>query len=462
MPMRFDGNNDVLNSFDAAAFDDLFTGGGSLMAWIRPESYGEADFGRIFNKSLTNTGAGGWSWFLDGSGNNRMRLIHAHSTTFGDWVTPTNSIPLNAWRHVAVTYDKGAVGNDPIFYINGVAQTLTELAAPVGTATSDAPEPFTIGNLRPNDTIRAFFGRFADARVYDRILSATEIEAVYTARGNDAILGGLIGRWPLDDEAPLISGGDLYSAGSTVTGASSTTVTVPVPIEHRNGDTMILVIASEGNTSGTPETITTPAGWTKINTGQTNLPATASTPSVHLYRRTASSEPANYVVTGNQTAVKLGTILVFKRIPATQDVISTINTGTSAAPVAPSISPSAAAVLITVCVCDDDDIVPESSVNFPATVNGRKSFEVGGVSPNGCGLLIATELVNAGATGTRTFALAASEEWGCLSVAFIAGKGQTNKYVKDVSGTSSQAFVQSAPRFRQDETLGIKRRRRAA
>ena len=300
-----------------------------------------------------------------------------------------------------------------------------------------------------------------DLRVYDRALDATEIQIIANAKGLDGIEGGQLARWPMRDTRPDVSGQDFYSAGGTNTATNSLTITMVVQPENEDDDTMIMVIVSEGDSTGTPENLTTPAGWTHMNAGQTDLPATASTPSVWIYRRTAASEPANYVVTGNQAVNKIGTIMNYKGIPASEDVISSINTGTTAAPIAPSITPSAAALYISVVAADDNDLTPDSSDNFPADVNGRKSVETGGVSPNGCSMLIATELVDAGATGTRTFSLVASEEWGTLSIAFLAGQGVTGEYLRDVSDNALPSIIQSAPIFK-EESPDIRYRRRAA
>lgn len=460
MPMQFDGANDVMASVGGASVDNIFAGGGTLMAWIFPIDL--TAFPRVFNKASGGAGTDGYSFTIENGVDDRIRFAHGFSTTGGAWVSPTTSIVNGAWQHVAVVYDKDSDANAPVMYIDGALVTTTTDIPAVGTADDDSAEDFVIANENLNDTSEPWDGSIADARAYDRALTAEEIEAIHTS-GLNGIVDGLVGRWRLDDTRFNVSGQDFYSGGSTDTIGAALTLTVDLPVvaPAEDGDLLKMVIVSSGDSSGTPEDITTPAGWTLENSGQTDLPATISTPSVWIFTRVASSEPTSYVVTGNQTTTKLGTIMNFKDTATTVDVISSINTGTSSNPVAPSVSPSAPALLVTVVAGDDDDIVPSSGVNFPTGVNGRKTIEATGTG-NGCSMLVATELVDAGATGTRTFTFTGSEQWGALSIAFLAGQGATDAYIKDLTDNAAPFMIQSAPIFKEDDSLGLKTRRRAA
>jgi hypothetical protein len=54
----------------------------------------------------------------------------------------------------------------------------------------------------PPFTDRQFNGRIGDVRLYNRALSAEEMQTVHAARGTDGIVDGLISRWPLNEQAP--------------------------------------------------------------------------------------------------------------------------------------------------------------------------------------------------------------------------------------------------------------------
>jgi len=106
---------------------------------------------------------------------------------------------LNTWIHTGFTYDSaGGGGAGWIGYRDG-AQTTTD-GAKTGTVDVDNTVDFWIGG-NPPVTDRQFDGIIADARVYDRALSADEMATVHAARGTDGIVDGLLHRWMLDELA---------------------------------------------------------------------------------------------------------------------------------------------------------------------------------------------------------------------------------------------------------------------
>ncbi len=449
MTVDFDGINDVINLASPAGLDNVWAGGATLMAWVHLDSFGEASQGRVASKATNIASAGGWGFFPDGAGAvDRLRFVHDWTTTDGDWVTPDSSLTLAAWHHIAVSYNKDAAANDPAFAIDGVAQAVTELSAPAGSAASDAAQIFTLANLSPATTSRSLEGRMADMRLYNRILPIREIASIHSARGVDGIVEGLIARWPMNDGAQGTPG-SLYAQSSTAVVAAALSIVVEVvgpgqpPVQ--DGDELVLLVASSGDSSGTPENITTPAGWTHRNAGNTDLPATISTPSIWIFTRTAASEPASYTVTGNQTTTKLGSILIFRGATGF-DVASTINTGTSTLPVSPGVTAGADAIVIHVLCADNNDITPNSSDTYPPNINGRKAFEAIGTG-NGVSMGAATEMRASGATGTATWTLQASEQWGCLSLTLLGGGGAVSSYLKDVGPNQFPSIIQSGPRL---------------
>ncbi|MBN4049147.1 LamG domain-containing protein [archaeon AH-315-M20] len=173
--MEFDGLNDFINVSSHTSFDnmDKFT----LVAWIYPGGAGRDDTGRIFDK---NQATQGWIFFtcgptVAGCDSHRIALSQTFDTTDGDWGAPSNSLKLNTWQHVAVTYERDAT-KDPIFYIDGEAVTVTEVQTPSGTPDDDSSLRLSIGGLTEG---AIFNGTIDEIAIWNRTLSAKEIRDLY-------------------------------------------------------------------------------------------------------------------------------------------------------------------------------------------------------------------------------------------------------------------------------------------
>jgi hypothetical protein len=77
-----------------------------------------------------------------------------------------------------VAYDTSSVANRPVFYINGKLVTTVVRTTPSGSKSSDAASTLSIGNTSTLD--RTFDGAIDDVRIYNRILSTSEIGGLVT------------------------------------------------------------------------------------------------------------------------------------------------------------------------------------------------------------------------------------------------------------------------------------------
>jgi hypothetical protein len=93
--------------------------------------------------------------------------------------TPANSVQLNTWQHVTVTLDGtcSSLTTSVQIYINGVLQALTGSTGV--TLSADGSYPLQIGKNLLSDPDGFFKGSLDDVRVYNRILSAEEIQRLY-------------------------------------------------------------------------------------------------------------------------------------------------------------------------------------------------------------------------------------------------------------------------------------------
>jgi len=158
--LSFDGINDFANVSDSNSLDvDSIT----ITAWIYPLSFGGGNtLGRIVDK------AGSYLFYVaNDSGQEALRFYLFNSTVSGSNDSNSHSINLNAWQHVAVTYDSQTIR----FYVNGTPQ---------GSFVSPAPGPLmhNSNSLYVGDRInhdRQFNGTIDELRIWDRTLSQAEI-----------------------------------------------------------------------------------------------------------------------------------------------------------------------------------------------------------------------------------------------------------------------------------------------
>ena len=191
--LSFDGVNDSVNVGSGASLNNIRTL--TISAWIYPKSFGEGSagnlFGRVYDKR--NTLGDGLSFFLcntttacSGSITNSIAFFQGFSSADGKWTPPSNSISLNTWTHIAVTYNNpsGLTTIDPVFYKNGILVSTTETVTPSGTIGDDSVSVATIGGNIAAD--RTFDGLIDEVRIYNRVLTLAEIKRIYSLRN----LGG--------------------------------------------------------------------------------------------------------------------------------------------------------------------------------------------------------------------------------------------------------------------------------
>ena len=190
--------NQNISFTKTAALDNIFAGGGTVIAFYRPNSSGPSGEGRI----LDTTDALDEGWYLasvlDQFQGQQFRLQrNFDGSTGGTWTSNNITSPIDAssirpvrlgtWSCVAVTYDDSSAANDPVLYFNGTLIASSETITPLGNAVSDAGNPLFIGNRSGND--RTFDGLIGTLLLYDRILTPTEIRTVYNAFGRRYALG---------------------------------------------------------------------------------------------------------------------------------------------------------------------------------------------------------------------------------------------------------------------------------
>ena len=194
---------------DGDLLDAVGTNTGVAVGIIGSHSDGALGAAGVFSNSYANVGVvlstsaytkAAWIYRYAGSGNynifsgenvaNRHAFFCPSSTGFrlaaghnGTWnaVQETGGIPADTWTHVAVTYDRAESGGTLRLYRNG------RPVPGVAVATNIAPPNGGLGLLGGWDlaVVNGLQGRIDDAAVWDRALSAAEIERLYQAGAHD-------------------------------------------------------------------------------------------------------------------------------------------------------------------------------------------------------------------------------------------------------------------------------------
>ena len=156
--LTFDGANDIVTVPDAACLD--LTGGMTLEAWVYPINSLSA-----WRSVIMKEQPGNCIYYLyantDYTGPATGVFIGSEKMLSGGQM-----IPLNAWTHLAATYD----GASQKIYVNGVLLTSRAQTGSILTSTGK----LSIGG----NTVwgENFCGRIDEVRVYNRALQATEIK----------------------------------------------------------------------------------------------------------------------------------------------------------------------------------------------------------------------------------------------------------------------------------------------
>ena len=145
--------------------------------WFRPDvvNIDQSLFGTYYNASSQDNEY----VLLSAATGAKVDFWANWETSGGWWRTSSNQLTAATWAHIVVTYDASLTTNDPIIYINGVSVSITEVSTPAGAWWSGSNSDLAISD--PDYAVAAADGKFADARVYNTILSAADVLALYNA-----------------------------------------------------------------------------------------------------------------------------------------------------------------------------------------------------------------------------------------------------------------------------------------
>lgn len=123
-------------------------------------------------------------------------------------ISATNSVTLNTWQHVAVTWDGSNTSTNILMYVNGTQVSYASNGTNGSALITNTGSTTYIGNEA--DFVRPFIGRIDEVAVYNAVLSSTTINSLGVARVKGLPLristANLVSYWPLDDVSNGSSG----------------------------------------------------------------------------------------------------------------------------------------------------------------------------------------------------------------------------------------------------------------
>lgn len=178
--LDFNATTEVVAVPSDASFADPTTL--TYTGWINADTYGGQARGRI-----VHLGSGPFFSVINDTGAEAQTLRlrdERWSVDRGEWAPPPGSIQLGTTYFVAVSY--ATAGPTVQMYIDGQPVTTSTLTPPQGTLSTGTGSLFIGNNADGGAGIGAFDGRLDDVRVYNRILTPTEVLDLY----NQGLTGG--------------------------------------------------------------------------------------------------------------------------------------------------------------------------------------------------------------------------------------------------------------------------------
>ena len=184
----------------------------SISAWIKPDSLsnpGNFIVGKTHGETPMFTG---WLFRTENPSGNRNSLYFSadFNRNLNDQgfdpgqdliaVAEENVIKVGEWNHVVVTWDGSKIAANAKFYVKGSlvgkSPTHDKDINGDGTRSDDSYRPLIIGAY--DQPYAPFDGLMDDVRIYNRVLSAAEIQAIYAnSFGNIIVNATLDGQpWP--------------------------------------------------------------------------------------------------------------------------------------------------------------------------------------------------------------------------------------------------------------------------
>ncbi len=143
--IKFDGSNDYLRVPATATINNMKEM--DLTLWMSPSSLGERSQGWLISKAKGGSGlpTDGWVLRLNNSPVNSLVFAVDYANSHLEVVTAKNSITLNQWNKVRITWTGSNIASGVKIYVNDKEVTYSEKINGAGSRAIDTNSPLLIG-----------------------------------------------------------------------------------------------------------------------------------------------------------------------------------------------------------------------------------------------------------------------------------------------------------------------------
>ncbi|MFH1671106.1 MAG: LamG-like jellyroll fold domain-containing protein [Patescibacteria group bacterium] len=175
--LDFDGTDDYVGIVDDSTLDlSTFT----ISYWIKPYSSQDTWAGVLGKGAGSQSKDHNYTCVFNGTSDTQMYCGVGDGTTLEGYDDLFFNVVSDTWNHIVFTAGNGSL----IVYVDGTqSNTDSYTIAPI-----NASEPFTIGSETNDNYIYHYTGLIDDVRIYNRALSASEVESL--ANGNPSTGSG--------------------------------------------------------------------------------------------------------------------------------------------------------------------------------------------------------------------------------------------------------------------------------
>lgn len=176
---HFAGTNDYIDVGNGSL--EGWTQDYSFSAWINPDPDQVASWPTIIGKYTGNSSHETF-WFGLYMAGGALATERTDDSAGNIW--RYNSAPLGTWQHVAVTYDHSATTLS--LYADGfLLNSWTDFGG--GTLTNNENQSITIGAVTRSGVVHEFTGSIDDLRIYNTVLSPSEIASLASVPSPSAL-----------------------------------------------------------------------------------------------------------------------------------------------------------------------------------------------------------------------------------------------------------------------------------